>query len=315
MTWIAEDNFESYSNGDLNGGSGGSNWSTNWAGSTDFDVQDTVVNEGSKAVKVTHGNGENFDMVRTFSGISAGVVYVDVRRSTNSNGNFYVILREGATSRVFIRFGADGNISIYDHDITDYQTIQAYSADTWYRLGIEFDDASEAEKARANIDNGTWTSWYTVNGGSYTNIDTIRFNATDSSSDVDAYFDFIGPDYATTSTSTSSTTTTTTSTSSSTSSSTSTTTTSSSTSTSTSSTTSTSSSTSSSTTTTSSSTSSSTSTSTTTTTTTTSSSTSSTSSTSTSTSTSSTTTTTLPDDVIIGVDNKDDYPKLGKIDF
>ncbi len=195
MTWIAEDNFDSYSDGDLNGENGGSNWSGAWSGDGEFDVQDGLIIEGTKTVKVTHDSGNNFNMVRSFTALTVGLVYVTVRRSTNSNGNFYVILREGGTSRVFIRIGADGNISIFDNGIGDYQVIQAYSANTNYRIGIEFNNPSQANKARANVDNGTFTSWYTVNGGSYTNLDTIRFNATDSSSAVDAYFDYISPDF------------------------------------------------------------------------------------------------------------------------
>lgn len=178
--WVATDNFDGYSTGaalhSLNGGSG-------WAGAwTKIDGNDEVTIEtapaggqGGNAIRVQNTNTTNDEIYRrAITGISAGIVRFRARiNHTAVNQGPVVSLRDGTQGRMYVKFEIDGNIKLYDFDITSYVTIQAYSADTWYTIDIEFDDSAQPDKYRARVDEGTWSGWKTVDGGSYTTITTL----------------------------------------------------------------------------------------------------------------------------------------------
>ncbi len=193
MAWIATDNFDSYPDGDLSGQNGGTDWTAAWSGGAGFDVQGTVVYQGAKAVSVVR-TGAAQEITRDFTAITAGSVYIAVR-VTSTALESYLMINEGATSRGYIKH-TGGVISIYDNGGGVYQNVATgLSADTWYIVNIEFDDGAQPNNYRARVYNGSWgsfSSWYQVNGGSYTNISRIRLQL-DTPGTGTAYYDLITP--------------------------------------------------------------------------------------------------------------------------
>ena len=185
--WTYQQDFNTLTSGNLNG-------QDSWSGSASYDIQTTVRYEGAKAVEVV-GSAPS-GIVRDITGISDGLVYVALRvTATPPTGNHAgIILREGASGRMYVRFGSNGYIQISSAGV--YQDIMTYNTDQWYVIAIEFDDVAQADKYRAKVHNGTvwssWTSWYTVSGGSYTSISRIELLGQLGTSET-TYFDTITP--------------------------------------------------------------------------------------------------------------------------
>ena len=191
MAWTYEQTFNSLSGGDLNG-------QDSWGGGTNntrFDVQSSVVFEGANAVSNTQpGDASSSEIIRTVTGINSGIVYVSIRR-TAAAGNLSIKLGESASSKMYVVMDTLGNIVTLSGALFTSNTIQAYSNDTWYRIGIEFDNVGQPNKFRANVDGGSFTSWLDVTNTSYTNIDEIHLDSSDAISGVTDYYDFISPNY------------------------------------------------------------------------------------------------------------------------
>jgi len=173
MPWVATDNFDSYSNGDLNGANAGSGWSGAWSGSTNFDVQGTTVYQGAKAVQCASGGVEIERTVTT--SVTEGTVYVAMR-TTSGVGTALLTLRlnEGGTERM--RIGVDNNLDIfmYDNAIFDKRIIGTCTPGTWFVIGVNWNTTTNPDQYRVNIDNGSFSPFRTVLGGSFTNITRVR---------------------------------------------------------------------------------------------------------------------------------------------
>jgi hypothetical protein len=160
---IPADNFNSYSNGDLTGNSGGSDWSAAWSGSTNYDVQGTTVYEGAKAIGNTSNSSGNIS--RTFSAVTSGVFSVAMRRSVNDTGLTRTLWEyTGDGTQYGVELAASGNILL--KSASGDVTLQSYSADTWYVIELQVDTA--VPRARARVDGGTWSSWASPFEGSGT---------------------------------------------------------------------------------------------------------------------------------------------------
>jgi len=179
MAFISTEDFDSYSIADdLNGKTGGTNWSDAWAGTVaTWSIQTAPSGgQGGLAAKNTVANDT---MLRNFTAITVGTVSIRMRCSiTNPNDFLGGVLRDsGGTPRMFVRFGPTGNVEIYDSGIASYVSIVAYSADTWYTVDIDFDTVAQPNLYRARVDGGTYSGYKTVDGGSYANIQCIRLDA------------------------------------------------------------------------------------------------------------------------------------------
>ena len=174
MAWVATDDFNSYSDGSINGDNGGSGWSAGWVlASGAIDVQGTTVYEGAKAVTANTSSADLASRALT-STVTVGTMYIAMRASATTVIGFTVLEGGAGTGKMYIKFDSDGNIKIFDNGAGSYQTIQAYSANTWYIIGIDFDNTGQPNKYRANVNGGAYSSYYTVNGGSYTSISHVR---------------------------------------------------------------------------------------------------------------------------------------------
>lgn len=186
MAWVAEENFNSLSDGDLNGQGSGYGWAAAWSGDTDMDVQGTYTFEGAKAVKeAAAGFG---GIVRQLtSTVTVGTVYCSMMLTTTSGNGSFILNSNSTTGEMYVK-AENGNIAIYDNGT--YINFGTYTANVWFTIGIDFDNVSQANKFRANVNNGAWTSWYTVDGGSYTNIGYVKLEG-DSGGTADRYWDRI----------------------------------------------------------------------------------------------------------------------------
>lgn len=191
MAWIAEDNFNSYSNGDLGTLNGGTGFSAGWVdnGGT-ISVADTPANfEGNKGVTASASASAIYDRALT-STVTAGTAYIHMK-SSSASSIFFFILTEGGNGRMYIKFDSDGNIKIFSNGSGTYITLCAYQVDTWYEIAIDFNTATNANSYRASVNGGAYSSYYTVSGGSLTNIGGVRLERDNTAGNV--YWDNITP--------------------------------------------------------------------------------------------------------------------------
>lgn len=100
MAWVAEDDFDSYSAGDLNGNNGGSGWGGAYSGGTGFDVSTSNPYGGSsKSIQV---NADE-EMTRALAtGCTAGKIYMGFAPEGSPNGSnqsvFLVRLRDSGNN-------------------------------------------------------------------------------------------------------------------------------------------------------------------------------------------------------------------------
>lgn len=196
MTWIATDNFDSYSTGqNLDSDNGGSNWSAAWvqvSGGT-MTVETAPAGMSGNAVRSLTATA-NTKYSRLMAGINAGMVTFKMQISITDPNDFVgVVLRDAdEVGYMFVRFGPTGNLEIFDNGLGDYQSLGTYSADTTYTIDIEFDDNVQPNNYRARVDGGTFSNWFQVNGGSYTTIERFAFD--DSATNAHTvWYDDIGP--------------------------------------------------------------------------------------------------------------------------
>src|SRR3989338_4805003 len=154
---ILTDDFNSYSNGSIEGQGG---WTGNGVNEF-FTVQSSTVKEGTKAIE----SSLNFPFVglgvtKIGDLLSDGSVSVSVRRNaTFTNGLFR--LWEGNSIKVIVQFssssGNQGSI-VYQDNGGIFRHLSLMAPDTWYQLQIEW-RSSPSQQLRYRVDEGMWTDW------------------------------------------------------------------------------------------------------------------------------------------------------------
>jgi len=149
--WLYEQNFNSLADGDLPGQDG-------WTGYNEFDVQSTVAYEGTKAVQGIRTAGAVFASRSVPSSVN-GTVYFAMRSTANNSGDFAFALKDNnkVDAHAMIKFDSDGNIKTHDN-INGWQTITAYSANTWYIFRVEYDCGND--RFRVKVYDSSWSGWY-----------------------------------------------------------------------------------------------------------------------------------------------------------
>lgn len=155
MAWVAEETFESYSDtADINGGSGGSGFAGNWYRSGGSIVCTTAAAfEGSKSASGTSAglSSQNYQrqLSADFSGY--GVIYVAMRRTSNSSGSMRWNFRStGDSGRVSVYMASDGYIKLKSETAGTTQNIMAYSANTTYVVRISVNTSTGVATAAAS---------------------------------------------------------------------------------------------------------------------------------------------------------------------
>lgn len=198
MAWVATENFDSYSIGaNLNTQNGGSGWTAAWAVTSGTITTETAPAGGQGGLAARNNVQATTRYSRTFTGVSTGIVSWRMRLSVNSFTSNDIGFRLAKTTigdwRCAVQFGATGNIEIWNNDVAGFQTIQAYSANTWYTGEIELNSVSQANKYRARIDGGTWTDWKTVLGGTLTDVDMVALEDQATGDPHEMWWDDIKP--------------------------------------------------------------------------------------------------------------------------
>jgi len=184
MTWTATENFDSYTAPeDLAGKDGGTGWGGAWtnigAGPDLWTVQvaPSGGQGGNSAASVNPTTNEVRYERPISSAQTAGKVTWRMRTSATPDADESMLrLGDGpATPKLAIQMAANGNIQILNN--TTWDTIQAFSIDTWYTMEIEFDNPGQPNTYRARIDAGSWTDWKTVMGATYTSISHLQINS------------------------------------------------------------------------------------------------------------------------------------------
>lgn len=196
MAWTYEQTFNSLSTGDLNG-------QDSWSGSTNFDVSTTSPYEGANCVSCVLHADSSVTIDRSITGISAGTLYVSMkvnRTAGTRRGSFYLLSGTTEVARIFMVYdGTNKFIQMLTNDgATWIDLVNPITNDTWYRIGIEFDDAAHNNQYRCNVNNGTWSSWYGYYlSPSWTTIDKVRLadEGNNGSGTGTVYFDSISPNY------------------------------------------------------------------------------------------------------------------------
>jgi len=165
------DDFNSYNNGDLNGQGG-------WSGSADFDVQGTTVYEGAKAVNATPSSPVQ-TISKTGTGVSDGKVSFYVRMTATNKDCVYK-WKDGATDVIWFRVRDNGYFSrIYN--VSSWQNIKTYSANTWYLIEIEWRSSDHYARYRITVAGntpGSWdVDWESPASTSWSSIDTLTIAA------------------------------------------------------------------------------------------------------------------------------------------
>lgn len=151
MAWVAEATFEGLSNADLNGQGGGSGWDTNWSGSANYDVQNTVAYEGSQGVVNASGSNVQRTLTTGLSGTD-NVLYIAARKTSTSAGVWKLRLIDNPVTTILgqVSMNASGNIRARADESVSVLT--GYSANTWYVLRITINQTAETYKVAYSTD-------------------------------------------------------------------------------------------------------------------------------------------------------------------
>jgi len=199
QAWAAfstSDDFDSYGTGDLTGENGGSGWGGAWSGSTAYDVTTAVSQSGANSVIYTD-NGVEEQIARSFTAMTSGIISFYNRKTVTSTNADTPILwfTEGATPDVTNRVGGVGmsgvgaNAGFFVQSGSTESQVQAYSANTWYKVDIEIDCTTD--QYRVSIDDGAFSSWYNFRT-TETQIDGLIFYINQSgSTSYSVYWDTI----------------------------------------------------------------------------------------------------------------------------
>lgn len=146
---IFEDNFNSYTDGDLNGQGG---WVYEDISAKTWYVEGTTVYEGTKATAESSG----YNYLKDGTLTNDGRITVYLRWSSVATGGPYFTLYEGTAGRIATALSQTG-AGKFDYYSAGWKNIGDVSADTWYCLEIEW--RSSDHKVRYKLDGGAWTNW------------------------------------------------------------------------------------------------------------------------------------------------------------
>ncbi len=183
MPTIFEDDFNSYSNGELVGQGG---WLEEQRKEKVI-VQGTTVKEGAKAVEITSGAPGNVSVYKDGALTATGKITIYFRSPNVGVTDFILNLREGGSNKIYIAAWADGNLKYYDGSA--WQIIDPYSANIWYSIEIEWRISDH--KARYRLEGGSWTGWDFTNLSWSSGVDRVWIQA---SAGNPCFFDYIAQD-------------------------------------------------------------------------------------------------------------------------
>ena len=169
------DNFDSYTDGDLN-------TQGTWSASSTYDIQGVLVKAGAKAVHINIAAQDDF-AEKSFTATTNDTQKFFFRVE-QTNKSVAIVFKDGASiSAFFIQFRSDASLRL---EAGSSVTLDAsYDLGTWYEIDVSW--RSSDSKCRARVDGGAWTAWTAPFSG-WTSIDRIRISNS-SSGNTSGYFD------------------------------------------------------------------------------------------------------------------------------
>ena len=175
------DDFNSYSNGNLNGQGG-------WSGNTAFQVQGTTVQEGAKAIANASGTNDVI-ITKSIGAYTSGIIGFAFRIDFTGIYAASTALRYSGTTICFIDYyyqGGPGAIKFQVSGVGVTVLQSSLTIGTWYYGEIELDQANS--RLRARLNGGTWTAWVTK---SFTSINQIQLLKASNGSTANSCYDYI----------------------------------------------------------------------------------------------------------------------------
>lgn len=175
--WTLEDLFNSdtKSTGNLNGQDG---WTVNYG---TVNIVNTNSYDGDQSIQT--GGSAGF---KNSVDLTEGILYFS-GQATNDSDSWYLYLYTGTTEAVSLKIS---NLSLYYRNSgggTWTDTTLDVTADTWFRLGVDFDTNTDTFKL--NLNNGSWTD----NLNFMNTVTVITIIEGDTS--VSNYYDTLSPNY------------------------------------------------------------------------------------------------------------------------
>jgi len=171
------ESFESYNTGDLNG-------QGSWTANTGIDVQENVVQDGTKAIQIPIATPNVATKAFTPEGDGTQIYYA--RTTTSSADPHEVSIRDASDNqKIPIKF-TSGNIQVYGVS-SGWLTLQAYSVNTWYKIQVDW--RTSDDKARYYVDDVLRLDWSSPRGGTWTTLGIIHINANQNYASQYSYFD------------------------------------------------------------------------------------------------------------------------------
>jgi hypothetical protein len=197
MAWTYQQLFNTLNAGDLNG-------QDSWSGSTNFDLSTTAPYEGAQCVESVLNIDSAAEIGRVVTAVMSGTVYVSVKinRTAGNIRRGGVLLYIGATLVGRLEIGQTSSPTVellkWNGSSNDWVTISStFNNNTWYRFGFQW--ANSSNQYRVNIDNGTFSSYYTFvsNTAIGSGITQIAFldNGNNGNGTGTVFWDTISPDY------------------------------------------------------------------------------------------------------------------------
>jgi len=152
----------------MNGASGGTGWAGNWTGANWKSVNTYYHSSGISL----HDDTGATSISRSFGDQASGTVTVYIRWQTWA-GAGVAITDDGGNQKAHVYCNSTwryfGNGGYTDSGVN-------CSAATWYPITIGWDDIAKENKVWYQFDGGTPTSWVTVNGGTYTYMNSLKLS-------------------------------------------------------------------------------------------------------------------------------------------
>lgn len=193
-TWLATDNFDSYSNGaSISGANGGSGWSGAWTLAAGTMTTNTAPVGGQGGIALKHASGAtDGETKRSFTALSSGIMQASFYTSKTSgiaNTQSFILLN-GAANPIICRLGitTNGQIECYNNNTTTYVAQCSISVNTWTTIVIQF--GQSANTFAVSCDGGSTYNAPLATNGSFSTISGVDFQGS-ASDTVDWWLDDI----------------------------------------------------------------------------------------------------------------------------
>ena len=171
---IFTDNFNSYSDGNINNQGG-------WSGSSFTNVQGEMVFEGAKAVQIynPYPGTFNIEKLGTLTGDGRITVYLQGHIGGTTHPVFEITLKEGSTVMLSAKAYTGFGFGYYNADVAGNSFLSPLimASDAWYAVQIEW--RSSDHKARYRINDGNFTDWHGGLANWSAGTDTVNIRLAD----------------------------------------------------------------------------------------------------------------------------------------